>query len=138
MLTALAIGAILPLSLLKDMAALSKTSFISLLSVVFILGVVILNAVVGPKSDTRLPTRPVRPADRHCAAIAPPNLMGWDSTRPAHEPRSHVLNASHCRPPCHRTATQPAGGPRAALHRLEVLPRHRRHLVCLCVRCAAT
>ena len=31
-LTALAIGAVLPLALLKNMAALSKTSFISLLS----------------------------------------------------------------------------------------------------------
>ena len=59
-LTALAIGAVLPLALLKNMAALSKTSFISLLSVVFILGVVILNAVAGTAADTKLPKRPVR------------------------------------------------------------------------------
>ena len=55
-LTMLAIGAVLPLAMLKDMAKLSKTSFISLMSVVFILGVVVSNAIAGPASDTVLPT----------------------------------------------------------------------------------
>ena len=58
-LTALAIGAVLPLALLKDMAKLSKTSFISLMSVVFIIGVVFANAMPGgTASDTILPTTP--------------------------------------------------------------------------------
>lgn len=57
-LTALSTGAVLPLALLKNMAALSKTSFVSLLSVIFILGVVILNAAAGTAAGTIMPTKP--------------------------------------------------------------------------------
>lgn len=53
-LVTLAIGAVLPLAMLKNMAKLSKTSFVSLLSVVFIIGVVITRAVTGP-GDARVP-----------------------------------------------------------------------------------
>ena len=47
-LVSIATGAVLPLALLKNMAALSKTSFISLAAVVVILSVVVNKAVVGP------------------------------------------------------------------------------------------
>lgn len=53
-LVSLATGAVLPLALLKNMAALSKTSFISLMSVVFILGVVFAQAI-GGTGDARVP-----------------------------------------------------------------------------------
>ena len=53
-LVALAIGTILPLAMLRDMAKLSKASAISLLSVVFIIGVVITRAITGP-GDARIP-----------------------------------------------------------------------------------
>ena len=59
-LTALAIGAVLPLALLKDMAKLSKTSFVSLMSVVFIIGVVVANAAGAIAADTLLPTTPAQ------------------------------------------------------------------------------
>ena len=57
-LVSIAVGAVLPLSLLKDMAALSKTSFISLVSVIFITGVVISRAIMGP-GDAPIPVTPV-------------------------------------------------------------------------------
>jgi sodium-coupled neutral amino acid transporter 11 len=47
-LTAIAIGAVLPLAMLRNMAALSKTSALSISSVIFIIGVVIKNAITGP------------------------------------------------------------------------------------------
>lgn len=47
-LVSLAIGAVLPLALLKNMAALSKTSFLSLAAVVVILINVLRVAFVGP------------------------------------------------------------------------------------------
>ena len=56
-LVALATGAVLPLALLKNMSALSKTSFLSLASVVVILLNVIRVAIVGP-GDAPAPTKP--------------------------------------------------------------------------------
>jgi solute carrier family 38 (sodium-coupled neutral amino acid transporter), member 11 len=47
-LSAIAIGAVLPLAMLKNMSALSKTSAFSICSVIFIIGVVIKNAITGP------------------------------------------------------------------------------------------
>jgi amino acid permease len=47
-LIAISIGAVLPLALLKNMAALAKTSFVSLAAVIVILGVVVKNAATGP------------------------------------------------------------------------------------------
>jgi len=47
-LVSLATGAVLPLALLKNMAALSKTSFVSLAAVVVILSVVVSKAFLGP------------------------------------------------------------------------------------------
>jgi sodium-coupled neutral amino acid transporter 11 len=47
-LVSLALGAVLPLALLKDMSKLSKTSFLSLASVVVILLVVFTRFVTGP------------------------------------------------------------------------------------------
>jgi solute carrier family 38 (sodium-coupled neutral amino acid transporter), member 11 len=47
-LSAIAIGAVLPLAMLKNMSALSKTSAFSICAVVFIIGVVIKNAITGP------------------------------------------------------------------------------------------
>ena len=46
-LVSLSIGAVLPLALLKNMAALSKTSFLSLAAVVVILSVVVNKSIVG-------------------------------------------------------------------------------------------
>ena len=54
-LVTIAIGAVLPLAMLKDMAKLSKTSFVSLMSVVFIIGVVLANAI-SPAAGTELPS----------------------------------------------------------------------------------
>lgn len=54
-LVVISIGAVLPLAMLKDMAKLSKTSFISLMSVVFIVCVVISRAITGP-GDAKVPT----------------------------------------------------------------------------------
>jgi sodium-coupled neutral amino acid transporter 11 len=56
-LVTLAVGAVLPLALLRNMASLSKTSFISLLSVIFITFVVISRAIGGP-GDARVPVTP--------------------------------------------------------------------------------
>jgi sodium-coupled neutral amino acid transporter 11 len=56
-LTAIAIGAVLPLAMLRNMAALSKTSAISICAVIFIIGVVIKNAITGP-GDAPVPTTP--------------------------------------------------------------------------------
>jgi sodium-coupled neutral amino acid transporter 11 len=53
-LTAIAIGAVLPLAMLKNMAALSKTSALSICAVIFIIGVVIKNAITGP-GDAPIP-----------------------------------------------------------------------------------
>lgn len=53
-LVCLAVGAVLPLSLLRDMASLSKTSFMSIVSVCFIMLVVISQAITGP-GDARQP-----------------------------------------------------------------------------------
>jgi sodium-coupled neutral amino acid transporter 11 len=55
-LVGIAIGAVLPLALLKNMAALAKTSFLSLAAVVVILGVVIKNAAMGPGDPDDAPT----------------------------------------------------------------------------------
>lgn len=56
-LTAISIGAVLPLAMLKNMSALSKTSFISICAVLFIIGVVIKNAITGP-GDAPVPVTP--------------------------------------------------------------------------------
>ena len=56
-LVSLAIGAVLPLALLKNMAALSKTSFLSLAAVVVILFNVLRVAAIGP-GDAPAPTTP--------------------------------------------------------------------------------
>jgi sodium-coupled neutral amino acid transporter 11 len=53
-LVAISIGAILPLALLKNMAALSKTSLLSIISVLFILGVVVKVWLTGA-GDARVP-----------------------------------------------------------------------------------
>ncbi len=47
-LITISIGLVLPLAMLKNMAALSKTSALSLLSVLFIVCVVVSNAIGGP------------------------------------------------------------------------------------------
>ena len=52
-LVSLALGAVLPLALLKDMSKLSKTSFLSLASVVVILCVVFTRFVTGPCPGNR-------------------------------------------------------------------------------------
>jgi solute carrier family 38 (sodium-coupled neutral amino acid transporter), member 11 len=56
-LVSIAIGAVLPLALLKNMSALSKTSFLSLCAVIFIICVVIKNAVYGA-GDAKIPVTP--------------------------------------------------------------------------------
>jgi len=53
-LVCLAVGAVLPLALVRDMAKLSKTSFLSLMSVIFITLVVITRSITGP-GNTRVP-----------------------------------------------------------------------------------
>ena len=53
-LVVVATGAVLPLALLKNMAALTKTSLLSICSVLFITFVVILRAFTAPP-DMRLP-----------------------------------------------------------------------------------
>lgn len=47
-LVCISIGVVLPLAMLKNMAALSKTSFVSLMCVAFIILVVIIRAITGP------------------------------------------------------------------------------------------
>jgi len=64
-LSAIAFGAVLPLALLRNMAALSKTSFISICAVIFIIGVVIKNAITGP-GDAPVP---ITPEDRELKFI---------------------------------------------------------------------
>jgi sodium-coupled neutral amino acid transporter 11 len=56
-LVCLAIGAVLPLAMLRNMAKLSKTSLLSLASVVVILCVVVTRAITGP-GNTRVPVTP--------------------------------------------------------------------------------
>jgi sodium-coupled neutral amino acid transporter 11 len=53
-LVSLAIGAVLPLATIKDMSKLSKSSFVSLMSVIFITFVVVSRAV-GGAGDAKLP-----------------------------------------------------------------------------------
>ena len=54
-LTVIATGGVLPLACLKDMAKLSKTSFLSLISVIFITIIVFTRWVGGP-GDAKQPT----------------------------------------------------------------------------------
>ena len=56
-LTAIAVGAVLPLALLKNMAALTKTSLISICSVLFITFVVVVRLFSAPP-DMLLPVGP--------------------------------------------------------------------------------
>jgi sodium-coupled neutral amino acid transporter 11 len=53
-LTTIATGGVLPLACLKDMAKLSKTSFLSLMSVIFITLVVVIRCIGGP-GDAKQP-----------------------------------------------------------------------------------
>ena len=56
-LSVIALGAVLPLALLRDMSALSKTSALSICAVIFIIFVVLKNALLGAAADTVLPTK---------------------------------------------------------------------------------
>ena len=70
-LISIAIGAVLPLSLLRNMSALSKTSFISLAAVIVILCVVIKNFITGPGDAPTYLSPQAKPSDSVLQPIDP-------------------------------------------------------------------